>query len=88
MIHDSSDEPDREPEYSRRSQAVPAAKVINWLKENKVFCKRPSKFQIKVGKLNFYPTSGKIVVDGDTYTASRSGFETFKKLILKQKSSL
>ncbi len=54
--------------------------ALVWLRNKKVAFRRPSKYQLKVGLLNFYPDRGTIQVDG-CRRKEKGGFEVFKQLV-------
>lgn len=50
--------------YQKPSKAAMIELAIAELKKLKVPFQRPGEYHIKVGRFNFFPTSGKITVDG------------------------
>jgi hypothetical protein len=47
------------------------SELIRYLISQKYFTKRPSQFHIKIGPVNFYPTTGVVTIDGQGRAASK-----------------
>lgn len=68
--------------YDDDSHAICAA--IKVLLAKKYYVRRPSKFQLKLDDVNFYPTTGKITIDPYTVHNER-GLKSLVELLDKRK---
>lgn len=57
--------------------------AIDWCIAQGLGPVRPTKYQLKIGTLNYYPDSGTIQHDGEKALKVR-GFEAFKRHVLRQ----
>jgi hypothetical protein len=55
--------------------------AINWLEKQGHFARRPTPWQLKVGRINFYPHTGTIFCDGDSEPLPHRGLAAFQKLL-------
>lgn len=58
--------------------------VVKSLDNLGILYQKPTPYQIKVRNINYYPSSGKITIDGDNGPSKRRGFSEFKKLALRR----
>lgn len=58
-------------------------RAIEALNEAGIRFTRPTKYQLKVDDLNFYPTKGTIFRDGDDAALNERGLEAFMALLSK-----
>jgi hypothetical protein len=49
---------------------------------------RPTRYQLKIGKINYYPATGKTHIDGYSKAQSKRGLEALKALLLDQRMRL
>lgn len=61
--------------------------TVAWCRANKIYLRRPTRFQLKVGSINFWPEKGTIYVD-ELGTLSQKGLPIFKALLGKPHRSL
>ena len=61
--------------------------AIEALTEAGIRCTRPHPSQLKVGPLNFYPTKGTIIQDGDIKAWEDTGLEYFISYLLNIKAA-
>ena len=54
--------------------------IIHETIKRKFFVKRPSRSQLKAGAINFYPSTGKITIDGEP-SPTQKGAEAFWALL-------
>jgi hypothetical protein len=54
-------------------------RAIRWCLTAGIAVRRPSKHQLKIGKLNYYPVKGTLQYDEERAMSER-GFEAFQKL--------
>jgi hypothetical protein len=65
---------------------LPCEVFANWAKELRLWYIRPTKYQVKIGDVNYYPDRGTIHVDGESRASERylDGLEK----VLKRKNLL
>jgi hypothetical protein len=57
-------------------------RAMEWAQAKNIPLRRPSPYQLKVGRLNYWPTKGTLIFDGER-AMPRRGFEAFKQLVEK-----
>jgi len=62
-----------------QERMVEAARYL--LRNNRIPIRRPSHTQLKVGRLNFWPQSGKIYRDGDLKSLPEQGLAAFAQAL-------
>ena len=70
------------------NDTVPFNNANDMLEAMGVHYTRPSKDQLKVGRYNYYPNTGSIVVDGETKARAKRGREALKALLLQDRAKL
>lgn len=58
------------------------------LEEMGVRYKRTSLHQLKIGRINYFPNTGSIVIDGESKARSRRGKGALKALLLEERRKL
>ncbi len=58
-----------------------------WLEAENIPFWRPSRYQLKVAHINFYPDKGTIHIDGAPRANQQRGFKEFREMILKHETS-
>lgn len=61
--------------------------VFAWLETENIPFWRPSRYQLKVAHINFYPDKGTIHIDGTPRANQQRGFKEFQEMILKHETS-
>ena len=66
------------------SNKISFSETIKFLDDNKIEHKVCSKNHIKVGRINFYLSTGTCYIDGDPSSCKEKGLKVFKKLISRE----
>lgn len=65
-----------------KSEAPEITRAVKWAQTKNIPLRRPSPYHLKVGSLNYWPTKGTLIFDGQR-AMPRRGFEAFKQLAEK-----